>query len=465
MSFPAFAQAHMDPKKSAEIPAQLPVPFSYPGQRYVEYPSEVGKVEQFHWSKMPKWATFAMDNRDRGEGWVNQDYVSGNGQVYDETRLRGSLEVKPDKHFLFYAQFMDDHALALPPKHTANNQRDAFDLRQGYLQGNFDVGDSPASIEVGRRELKFGQQRLIGISNFTNNSRTFDGFFAQIGPESETGHNNRIDFFSSSVVKTYPTSLDNHGAGLQFHGVYVHLNSMPHISLQPYLTVHREPSVKSVGGVTGQQNTVTTGFEALGSFPGWMHHFDYDTFNNFQRGSWSTESIRSGATIQKLAYTAEELPWVPRIGGEFDYSTGNNANHKQQWSTYDQNYPSNHNAFGLTDLFGFQNIREERINLDLTPVNGLHLLIQQNFLNVSSKTDGVYNGGATEFIKPKAGGFASTDLGKEFDASAKYALHNYFVLEAGIGQYTAGALMHENAHGSDQTYAYLSLTHRFQVTK
>ncbi len=440
------AAAEQNPPKS-----EFPTPFRYPGQRYLEYPALSGATQPFHLNGMPTWATIAFDLRERTDGMTALDYTSGNGRAYEETREWGSLELRPTSHLTVYGQFVDTHALGLPLKYVSATQRDVFDLRQGYVEFHY----QPVELFAGRKELRFGQERLIGISNFTNTSRTFDGFYGRIGDQ------NRLDLFSTSVVIVHPTSLDTHGAGLTFHGAYATLDKLvPKTSIEPYVVIHAIPRVESQLGVYGSETRVTPGIEVVGGLP---HNFDYDVFGNFQRGSYSTESIHAGSTIDKLSYTATTLPWVPRIGGEYDYATGNDLFHTQRWSTYDQSYPSNHNAFGLLDLFGFQNIRQERLNIDLEPVNKVHVLIQQNFLNLATAKDGVYNGSATEFIKPPVGGFSSTDIGKEFDASAKYTFHKYWVFDTGVGHFLAGAAMHQGKDGEDQTFGYLSLVYRFRI--
>ena len=42
-------------------------------------------------------------------------------------------------------------------------------------------------------------------------------------------------------------------------------------------------------------------------------------------GSYSNNSIHAGQGFGKLSYLASNLPWNPRIGGEFDYATGGHA--------------------------------------------------------------------------------------------------------------------------------------------
>src|SRR5260370_24042338 len=64
---------------------------------------------------------------------------------------------------------------------------------------------------------------------------------------------------------------------------------------------------------------------------------------------------------------AASLPWKPHLQGEYDYATGNTHRDPKRIGTYDQQYPSNHNAFGLVDLFGFQNIKQRRVNPALMP--------------------------------------------------------------------------------------------------
>jgi hypothetical protein len=53
--------------------------------------------------------------------------------------------------------------LGLPVGHIASNMRDVFDLRQGYLEFH----RNNIQLYAGRRELKYGYERVVGISDFT----------------------------------------------------------------------------------------------------------------------------------------------------------------------------------------------------------------------------------------------------------------------------------------------------------
>ncbi len=85
--------------------------------------------------------------------------------------------------------------------------RDQFDARQAYLL----LHREQATL-AGRQELKYGGERLVGISDWTNNSRTFDGFLGRYGDT------NRMDLFTTSWLLFIPRLWDTHRAGLTFHG-------------------------------------------------------------------------------------------------------------------------------------------------------------------------------------------------------------------------------------------------------
>jgi hypothetical protein len=419
--------------------------------QYIEYPQILGKVQPLELKGVPKWATLDMQLRGRTENQTSVNYISGNEQLYELTRAYGGLEVRPTKFLTGYIQFIDTHALGMPLKYVAANQRDVFDVRQAYLQ--LEIGK--AKIIAGRQELRYGGERLVGISDWTNNSRTWDGFLGRYGDK------NRIDVFSTSVVAVHPSSLDKHGAGLTFHGAVGTIGTwIPHAVVQPFVYIKAFPRVQGQQESFGTETIVTPGVEAAGHIPG---GFDFDGLIALQRGSYANDSVVASAGYIKAGYTSQKAYLKPRLLGEYDYASGNTRRDLTKINTFDQQYPSNHNAFGLTDLFGFQNIKQERINLDLTPAKHVTMLIQQEWLQVASRFDNIYSGSAGIVVKAPTTGMLSDDIGREFDASGKWVIRDYLVMNVGVGHFSPGAAMRENAHGAPLTLAYFGLTYRFKV--
>ena len=134
------------------------------------YPQKEGIQQSFHFDEIPKWMTLDMELRGRTEEQTPLGYVSGKDRLYELTRVWGGLTVRPTDWLTGYLQFLDTHALGLPLRDVAANMRDVFDFRQGYLDFHYEA----AQPFVGRQELKFGDERVVGISDWTNNSRTWD---------------------------------------------------------------------------------------------------------------------------------------------------------------------------------------------------------------------------------------------------------------------------------------------------
>jgi hypothetical protein len=275
------------------------------------------------------------------------------------------------------------------------------------------------------------------------------------------GDKNRVDVFSTSVVAVHPTSLDKHGAGLTFHGVEGQITTLaPRTTIEPFVLVRALPRVLSQQSIYGTETEVTMGIYAASQLP---LGFEYSATGILQRGSYSNDSIHSGSGIARAGYTAKQLPWSPRVQGEYDYATGNPHRNALRIGTYDQQYPSNHNAFGLVDLFGFENIKQVRGNLDLKPAANLSVLFEAGSLHVTTVRDAVYNGSGSAVVKAPAAGFASDDIGTEFDASAKYACRKYVLVNAGVGHFFPSEVMTHGAKGAPLTLVYFGLTYRFRI--
>ena len=422
---------------------------------YADYPQRRGQIQGLEWQKLPSWLTLGGELRGRTEGQTSYSYTENGDRVYELTRDYLSLEVRPTRYLTGYLQSIDTHALGLPLHAVASNMRDVFDDRQAYLDFHVRPGNMPLEFIAGRQELKFGSERVIGISDWTNNSRSWDGFDARLGGK------NKVDLFSTSVVAVHPSSLDKHGAGLTFHGAYGNITTwVPKTHIEPYVLVRTVRGVTSQQKLKGNEVETTFGFEVEGSLPA---HFDYELNASLQRGSYANDSIHAGQSFGKFGYTMRSVPWTPRLSGEYDFATGNSHRDPLRISTYDQQYPSNHNAFGLVDLFGYQNIRQERVNLDLAPTKAFTLLVQGEFLNLVNTHDNLYASGGTTTVAAPAAGFASDAIGSGIDFSGKYVYHDYLVANIGVGHIFPGDLLLSTHHGPAETLGYFSLTYRFRV--
>ena len=416
------------------------------------YPKKEGIEQPLHLKTVPAWITFTGETRERTEEQTALGYVSGKDRLYELVRQRGAIEMRNTTWLTFYAQFHDLHALGLPLADTASNMRDTFDLRQGYFNLHY---NKSAQLMVGRKELKYGDERVVGISDWTQTSRTWDGIYLRL-VQGKTA----ADLFSTSVVIIQPSSYDTHGAGLTFHGIEVTNTSLPGTSLQPFVLIRAYPRVKSQEGTYGSETETTFGTAWESQLPS---HFDTSGTLDLQRGSYSVDSIHAGSAILRLGYVVPQVPWRVHLQGEYDYATGNSHNTTSRIRTFDQQYPSNHNAFGLVDLLGFENIKQRRANLFFEPKKNVLLLFQGESLHVANVHDSVYNGGAGTIVTAPAGGYLHDDIGAGFDASAKYIWAKSYVGNFGVGHFFPGYVMTSRSKPAPLTLIYAQITYRFKI--
>jgi hypothetical protein len=408
--------------------------------------------QQLRLKELPRWLTLHMELRSRTEEQSALGYVSGKDRLYDLTRVRGSFDISASPFMDVYAQFHDLHALGLPLRDVASNMRDTFDLRQGYINLHY---KNQAQLFTGRQLLIFGDERVVGISDWSNTSRSWDGFDLRLNYSQF-----RADVFSTSVVAIHPTSLNTHGAGLSFHGIQTDfLKLLPHTSILPFVFFRTYPHVRSRQGVVGSETEATFGTEWNAKIPG---GFETSGLVDLQRGSFSNDSIHAGAAILRGGYTFQ-APVKFRAVAEYDYSSGNSPRNPFRVSTYDQQYPGNHNAFGLVDLFGFQNIKQNRLNLYITAHKNWDLLFQGESLHITSLYDGVYDAAAHPILTAPSGGFRHDGIGTGFDASLTHHFTRGLEFDLGMGHFSPGYVMTSRSRGAPLTLAYAQLVYRFRV--
>jgi len=444
------------PMRLSIVSSLLAIAFSLVGApmlhaQYPEYPRQIGEYQSLASKALPKWVKFDVELRSRVEYQSAMNLIPNEHDAYDLTRVRGGAQIRATHWASLYVQFQDAHALALPAPNRAANMWDTFDLRQGYL----DLHHRNVTFVAGRQELRYGDERVIGVSDWTNIGRTWDGFLLRIGNQRSK---NKLDLFTTSVVSVYPRSLDTHGAGLTFHGAVGTITTpLPKTTVQPFLFVRTAPRVKSQQGIYGEEHRFTPGIIFMREQKSGL---DYEITATLQRGIYSNDAIRAGSAIVKVGYTSDSLPLNPHIGFEYDYATGNPRHNPNRMSTNDQLYPSNHNAFGLVDLFGFQNLEQLRGSLDLTPAKDLSVFLQTGSLRVATAGDGIYNAAGTLLVN---GPLPGRGIGTELDASLKYLYTKSFIVDAGIGHFFPGQAIKQNGSTTPFTIAYFGLTYRFRI--
>ena len=365
-----------------------------------------------------------------------------------------------------------------------------MDLYQAYVTIGAGA-ESPLSVKVGRQELVYGDQRLVGHARWLNVPRTFDGVKARYDTPDLA-----IDFFSTGVVYTKNNRLNESNFQDLFSGLYVTLPKFSKTDLVETYLFNRHvdraivtddwSQIPAPGRMPAPQDLYNLGFR-LKSKPGARGPWDYTVEADYQFGNRTAvfpattpaaalvapELKQSAyAVIAQLGYTwPKGTPWAPRLAVYASIASGDSNAADKKSGTFQNLFPSNHLLYGAMDLTGLQNARDLRFSLTAKPCAKLTLSAEVNLQALDTADDFWYNaaGAPRNFTGAAVGsgkGYRinpsyGTTLGQEVDLLASYAVTPGALLEAGYGHYFRGDYIKDSlsAVGSkDADYLYLQFT-------
>ena len=363
-------------------------------------------------------------------------------------------------------------------KRNPNPQSDGpVDLHQGYLL----IGGTkelPLSLKVGRQELAYGDERLVGAFDWDNMGRVFDG--AKLHYE-QSGF--WVDAFVSRVVLPNDNQFDQPNWDDWFSGIYGSTRALvPKTELQLYFLADNA-SAKSPKHVTTAAKgnsprdiyTIGARFQTLpGQLNGWDLNGEFaGQFGDFEYAP-GTPGVINGQRLNQLAYATHfeggyTLPvpdLKPRLALGFDYASGDADPKDKDHNTFVNLYPTNHKFYGAMDFLSWQNLIDPYLKASIAPVKGLSLALTYNVfwladtedffyqVNQAPRTTGGYG------IHPQKGNFA----GQEIDLVATYQPATFLQIQGGFGHYFTGDYVNQTfqktggAHDANWVYVQAQFT-------
>ncbi|MFN7993909.1 MAG: alginate export family protein [Bryobacteraceae bacterium] len=403
-------------------------------------------------SGLPAWLHFDGQYRNRVE---RSDHIRFGtaGDTYDLGQFRLQMTIRPLAWLSFVAETQDSTAFWNQRIPSAPPYQNTWDLHQAYVE----IGDaqkSHISALVGRQVLAFGEERMIGPSDWLNQGRVFD-----VARLDLTYNRLRATVFASSVVLAREGVLDHHLQGNNLDGVYLTLSGMPfHSTLEPYGLWNIQPSNAHLANAgLGPMSEATLGALWRGKLPGAL---EFGVEMDLQAGSLGTYSIHSWGGHWLVARRWSGIPLRPRLFIEGNYATGTKDFTRGTYSTFDEVYPSSHNKLGFADQIGWRNIEHLRMGIEQTL--GSKWKLNETFEEfwLAEARDSLYaSSGAPLFRSPT--GAAGRHVGSEFDFWADYTLNTAITIGFGYSHLFTGEFLNHVTPGKDFNYPFVYLTYRF----
>ena len=401
---------------------------------------------------LPKWLHLGGEYRARLEGPIGIGFT-GTNDFYLLERLRVKIVIQPKDWLKFYGEVQDSRIFFNHHIPNANPFEDSWTLWQGYAQ----VGSSTSGwvdVLAGRQVLLFGDERVIGPSNWLNVGRTFDVARVDLHhPEYQ------VAIFGSSVVPGSNTFLHRAIPGNNFYGVYGSFkNIIPRAAFEPYVLWRLAPGNFGLSETVGRGhlNEVTIGLHVKGTLPA---DFDYDTELDGQKGSLGIYSIGAWAGYAGVGKIFPKVATAPRVFIEGNYASGTKNPAGRDWNTFDQLYPSNHDKFGFTDQVGRRNLVQFRAGVEENV--GKKWILKQAFEGywLATSNDNFYASSGAISVPARPG--ASRHIGNELDLVAEYQTNKGINFGFGYARLFAGQFLQTTTRAHDYSYPYAYVEYNF----
>jgi hypothetical protein len=351
-------------------------------------------------------------------------------------------------------------------------ESDTIDLHQAYFTlGNHK--EFPVSTKLGRQELSYGEERLIGAFNWNNIGRSFDA--AKVRWQNEWFG---ADFFAGHPVIPQDGKFDVDNTHDWLSGVYATSTKIPANILDVYFLA-RNASRQAIDEVSSPQFPQPTARDIytvggrVKSKAGDLGNWDYSAEGAYQFGDFAATATSARLTqdafmfVLQGGYTFADLWATPRLGLEYDYGSGDGNPADGKHGTFENLFPTNHKFYGSMDLVSLQNIQDAGINLTLKPTPRMSVAVMGNALWLANTHDNFYNvAGAPR----AAGGYGvnpgfSSFVGTELTVIAGYAVTRFAQLEAGYGHFFTGRYIDQSLAGvggaTDANFAYVQASINF----
>ena len=365
------------------------------------------------------------------------------------------------------------------PAVTGTNKRvgfgpeaDALDLHQAYVMvGNHK--EFPVSLKVGRQELSYGEERLVGAFAWNNIGRSFDA--AKVRWQNSWF---AADFFSGQPVVPHDSQFNKPNGYDTLSGVYATSLLVPKTIVEGYFLARNagRQAIRFDNSPQFPQPTARDIYTVGGRLKNKLNeigNWDYTVEGAYQFGDYAATATSKRLTqdafmfVLQGGYTFADAWATPRIGLEYSYSSGDKNSADGTHGTFDNLFPTNHKFYGYMDLFSLQNLQDLRAIYQLKPTPRSSVSLEGHMFWLADTADVLYNVGGGPRTTGGYGVHPGYDsyVGSEVDLIAGYAVTRYAQVEAGYGHFFTGKYIDQSVAGvggsKDADWVYVQTTIKF----
>jgi hypothetical protein len=405
-----------------------------------------------HALRLPSWLDLAVDQRTRFElmtGPFRPEEPDTQSQFHLRTRLRIGVDGPGPLRFL--AELQDARIYDDAPGDFTLLSIDTLDVLQLLVSARTHdlLGTGlRADVHVGRLTMDFGSRRLVARNRFRNITNCFDGIHLQLGD----GEAWRVRAFLTRPVALEAGYFDNDSsAKRRFWGVAYEDARIGWLNLDAsYFGLrNRELDLEfHTLGVRGHRKAQP-------------RRLDYELELIGQFGDFRGRDHSAFATHAELGYTLD-LPWSPRLVGQFDYASGTANPDGGESHTFVFLFGARRFDLVATGIYGpfrRSNILSPGVRLIVTPHPELKAELKVRYWELARARDNFVGTGLQDPT-----GQSGRNLGTDIELRVRWRPTPWLALDAGYSHWFKGTYLDRvPGTSSTQDSDYFYLATRFQL--
>jgi hypothetical protein len=375
-------------------------------------------------------------------------YGTGARDDFLLSRLRLEIDLKATQKMTIHAQIQDAEVLGSSFSDSdfkgGNNPfHDPFDINQLYIE-YWPV--EQLGIKAGRQSISFGDRRIFGPGDWGNTGRyAWDAVRVLYKSDSIDGNviTGRYIIHDPDV---WPNEQIN---GITAFSTYNTIKKLPFQLDLFYVLKYDDRGITKGEKATGNLSSHYAGFRIDGKSGQW----NYDTTIVKEFGKWATDTIDAYGVVFTLGYTVD-TKWKPHFILQYVIGSGDKDPNDGKHGTFDGVFGGADTVlYGWMNLFFWQNLREHRLDVVLTPGETITLRGEYHYFTLDKAKDGWYSPGAVQ--RRDKTGSSGRELGHEVDLTAKMKLSDYLEILFGYSFFIPGEFVKNTGPSPTAQWGFL----------
>jgi hypothetical protein len=368
-------------------------------------------------------------------------------------RLRSMLhlDISHGGMFRWYSEIAHADTLSSDRMTSGRDENDA-DVQDFFLDFTAVPNTPhPVTFRLGRQEMAFGNERLVGLDDFSNVRNTFDGLRI-IG---RTKRTETSLFGMRPVERMEEHDFDETNDAYRFLGLHSEFRPRTNHVLQGYFfSLHDDREIHS-SEKTGKAGDAT--YNTVGARYAWTHGgFLVETELAWQGGHVSDDDINAGFGTVNASYTWQ-MPWRPRLGWGVEVATGDANASDGRRGTFNPLFGSSHTGMGFMGITGRRNLEAARLGIEVLPMKGMRWSTTALVSQLEEKNDALY-GERGEILRKNAG---ADNVGIEVESELSYEFLTHHEIAMAVSHLWGDDVIDNAGQESDATWGWVGYQFRF----